>query len=403
MVKEASVNGSSRRNDELLPWGDPEFGLNPYPWFDRLRKEAPVYETPEGIFVVTRYDDIVNFGRSSHITILNPVDTAFSDGFAHTVLGMEPPEHTKKRLELSPWLTPKACKEFIKAGVAALHAELDAYVEGTEIDGHVRLGIIPAHAIICAMAQVPPDSPEPQPAVLAMLKVMRGASVAKTPEDEMAAADGFAFLQGCVDQLLAFKRRTPGDGFADALMDWERKGAMSTEEMRQNLSLFWGSGAHNPSYLMGASLEFFANNPEVYDVFRTDSAKRRAILGEILRLYPPELAMVRYATEEFEMNGVTIPRGAQIRFMLNSANRDPDAFPNPNECVLDRPLRPSHLTFGIGHHGCAGAVLAYMEGDALLGALAERVKRIEMTGESVYDAHDRACAYLKQSLRLTLV
>lgn len=389
--------------DELLPWGDPAFNLSPYPWYDRLRQEHPVYEARDGIFVVTRYDDIVNFGRSPHITILNPEDTAFSDGFAHTVLGYEPPVHTKKRAAFNPWLTPKACKEYVKAGVAALNAELDKYADGEVIDAHHRLGIIPTHAVMCAMLNVPTTNPNPEPAVLAMLDVMRGASATKTASDEQAAEAGFAYLQDRVGELVKIKQDDPGDGLADALIGLERDGAISTDEMRQTLSLFWGSGAHNPSYMMAAAIEFFANNPEIYEIFRSQPDKRRAILSEILRLYPAELAMVRYAVEDFEIGDVRIPKGSQIRFMLNAANRDPEAFPNPNACVLDRPLRPSHLTFGVGHHGCAGAVLAYMEGEALLSALAERVERIEMAGESTFDAHDRACAYLTQAVRLKMV
>lgn len=396
------MTGSIAQVDDYLPWGDPEFKINPYPWFDRLRKEKPVYEMDEGVFVVTRYEDIMNYGLSSSITILNPHAAAFYDGFAHTVLGLEPPEHRKKRAAFNPWLTPKPCKEFIEAGIAALNAELDKYVEGEVIDGHHRLGMIPTHAVMCAMLQVPTSNPDPEPAVMAMLDVMRGASAVTSSENEAAAAAGFAYLQERVEELLVIKRDHPGDGLADKLMEWEREGTISTEEMKQTLSLFWGSGAHNPSYLIGASLEFFANRPDIYDIYRSEPEKRNAVLNEILRLYPAELAMVRYAAEDFEMKGIQIPKGAQIRFMLNSANRDPQAFPNPNEVDLNRPLRPSHLSFGIGHHGCAGAVLARLEGEAILTAIAKRVERIEMAGESTYDAHDRACAYLTQKIRLKM-
>lgn len=396
------MTGSIAQVDDYLPWGDPEFKINPYPWFDRLRKEKPVYEMDEGVFVVTRYEDIMNYGLSSSITILNPHAAAFYDGFAHTVLGLEPPEHRKKRAAFNPWLTPKPCKEFIEAGIAALNAELDKYVEGEVIDGHHRLGMIPTHAVMCAMLQVPTSNPDPEPAVMAMLDVMRGASAVTSSENEAAAAAGFAYLQERVEELLVIKRDHPGDGLADKLMEWEREGTISTEEMKQTLSLFWGSGAHNPSYLIGASLEFFANRPDIYDIYRSEPEKRNAVLNEILRLYPAELAMVRYAAEDFEMKGIQIPKGAQIRFMLNSANRDPQAFPNPNEVDLNRPLRPSHLSFGIGHHGCAGAVLARLEGEAMLTAIAKRVERIEMAGESTYDAHDRACAYLTQKIRLKM-
>lgn len=396
------MKGRATDLDEYLPLDDAEFKLNPYPWFDRLRTERPVYDAGDGVFWVTRYADIIEYGLGSSITILNPHGAAFYDGFAYTVLGLEQPEHRKKRAAFNPWLTPKPCKAFIRDGVAALNAELDNYNEGDIIDGHHRLGMIPAHAIMCAMLQVPTRNPDPEPAVLAMLDVMRGASALASASTEEAAATGFTYLQERVEELLEFKRAHPGDGLADALMEWERDGVIPTAELRQTLSLFWGSGAHNPSYLIGASLEFFADRPDIYDVYRSKPEKRNAVISEILRLFPPELAMVRYATEDFDMKGVAIPKGAQIRFMLNSANRDPEAFPNPNAVDLDRPLRPAPLSFGIGHHGCAGAVLARLECESLLTTIAERVERIEMAGKSTFDAHDRACAYLTQSLRLKM-
>lgn len=396
------MTGRAAQLEGFLPLDDPDFKANPYPWFDRLRLEHPVYEDTNGVFWVTRYADIMEFGLSSYITILNPNAAAFYDGFAHTVLGMEPPEHRKARSAFNPWLTPKPCKRFIEAGVAAIHAELDKYVDGEIIDGHVRLGIVPTHAIICAMLDVPTTNPDPEPAIRAMLDVMRGASAATSDANEQAAAAGFAFLQERVEELLEIKRGEPGDGLADALIAWERDGTISADVMKQTLSLFWGSGAHNPSYLIGAALEFFAGRPDIYQIYRTQPEKRNAVLSEILRLFPAELAMVRYAVDDFEMRGVRVPKGAQIRFMLNSANRDPEAFPDPDAVDLDRPLRPQNLTFGIGHHGCAGAVLARLEGEALLTAIAERVERIEMVAASELDAHDRACAFLKQQMRLTM-
>lgn len=395
------MKATAAEQQKYLPWGDPAFFTNPYPWFERLRTERPLFLTSEGVYVVTRYKDIIEYGRSPSITIINPQAAAFYDGFAHTMLGMEPPQHSKTRARTNKWFTPKLCSEWVKPGIDAVNAALDNYREGDIIDGHHKLGMIPAHAAMCKALQVPANDPEP--AIVAMLAVMRGASVIATSADDVAAAQGFAYLKSRVLELLEYKKAHPGDGLADALIEAQAKGEISTDELLQTLSLFWGSGAHNPSYLIGAALEYFANHPAVFVLYREQPEKRKVILNELLRLHPAELAMTRYAAEEFEMLGTRIPKGSQIRFMLNSGNRDPQAFPNPDELDVDRPLSPANLTFGLGHHGCAGTMISRVEAEAFLTVVALRVRRIMMAGESSFDVTDRSRAYLKQHLRLELI
>ncbi len=351
--------------------------------------------------MVTRYKDIIAFGRHPSITIINPQAAAFYDGFAHTMLGMEPPQHTKTRARTNKWFTPKLCAEWVKPGVDLVNAALDEYTPGDIIDGHHKLGMIPAHAAMCKALQVPANDPEP--AIAAMLDVMRGASVIATSADNEAAAKGFAYLKTRVLELLEYKKANPGDGLADALIEAEAKGEISRDELLQTFSLFWGSGAHNPSYVIGAALEYFANHPAVFVMYREQPERRKPILNELLRLHPAELAMTRYAAEDFEMLGTLIPKGSQIRFMLNSGNRDPEAFPDPDELDVDRPLSPGNLTFGLGHHGCAGTLISRVELEAFLTAVALRVRRITMAGESTFDVTDRSRAYLKQHLRLEMI
>ena len=387
--------------DEYLPWDDPVFIENPYPWFDRLRKEKPIHLTTDDTYVISRYEDVTTFARLPVLKILHPGDYAFNDGFNLTVLGKEPPEHTRLRSETNKWLRPKLIENYIKAGIAALHSELDKYREGDVIDGHLRLGIIPTHAVICDLLQLPPDDPEP--AILAMLDVMRSIKAIPTDKDAQLARKAFAYLRSRVLELVKWKRANPGTGLADWLLGLQDSGQMTEDEVLQNMSLFWASGAHNPSYLMGAGLEFFATHPDVYDEFRAEPGKRAAIMDEIIRLFPAELSFVRFPSEDVEILGTVVPQHAKVRFMINSANRDPEIFSNPHVLDINRASKRLPLSFGVGHHGCQGAALARMETSALFAALAERVSRIDMAGKSTFDATDRSRAYLTQSLRLTFV
>ena len=393
----------AKAQDEFLPLGDPEFVKNPYPWFERLRKERPLHRLPNGTYVVSRYHDIVKYGRLPELTILEPEDApenAFTAGFGDTMLSREGPAHVALRGRTAKWFTPPLIRQYAAAAERAVNEALDEYKDGEVIDGHHKLGMIPTHALMCDALQLPTDDPES--AVGAMLDVMRGISSVATAKDDEVAAKGFAYLRSRVMDLIAYKKENPGTGLADALIEAEKKEEITREEMIQTLSLFWGSGAHNPSYLIGAALEYFAKHPHLYQIYREQPEKRRAILNEIIRLFPAELSFIRNTTEPVEILGTLIPERTSVRFLLNSANRDPEVFPNPNEVDLNRPPKAMPLSFGIGPHACAGTAIARIGAEIIFDVIASRVKRIEMAGDSVFDATDRSRAFISQALRLYL-
>lgn len=392
---------AARAQDDYLPFGDPEFVRNPYPWFVRLRKERPLHRLPNGTFVISRYRDVVQYGRLPELTILEPdgaPENAFTHGFGHTMLSREGTEHRHLRGMTGAWFTPPLVRTYAAAATRAAFEALADYKEGEIVDGHHRLGMIPAHALMCEAMQLPVDDPEP--AVAAMLDVMRGISSVATKKDDELAAEGFAYLRSRVVGLLEFKRRNPGNGLADALIEAEAKGEITREELIQTTSLFWGSGAHNPSYVIGASLEYFARHPETWQMFREQPGVRKAILNELIRLFPAELSFIRRTLKPIEVMGTVIPPNVYVRFLLNSANRDPDVFPNPDTLDVNRPPQPMPLSFGIGPHACAGTMIARVCAETVFDVVAEQVKRIEIAAESVFDATDRSRAFKSQYLRL---
>lgn len=389
--------------DDWLPFGDPEFIRCPYPWFERLRVERPLHRLPNGTYVVSRYNDIIKYGRLPQLTILEPSDApenAFTHNFGETMLSREGREHSELRGRTAKWFTPPLVRGYARAAAIAVEQALAQYSPGDIVDGHHKFGIIPAHALMCDALQVPTDAPEP--AIAAMLDVMRGISSVATLEDDRIAGEGFAYLRSRVLTLLELKRANPGTGLADALIEQQRAGEISEEEMIQAMSLFWGSGAHNPSYLIGAGLEYFANHPDVWQLYRAQLDKRKLILNEIIRLFPAELSFVRNTTELVEILGTVIPARTPVRFLLNSANRDPEVFPDPDELRLDRPPRAMPLSFGIGPHACAGTIIARVGAETVFDVLAARVASFELAAPSTFDATDRSRAFLTQALRLQL-
>jgi cytochrome P450 len=101
-----------------------------------------------------------------------------------------------------------------------------------------------------------------------------------------------------------------------------------------------------------------------------------AFLDEVLRLYPPELFVLRSTTGDVSLGGVTIPAGARVHLAVGAANRDPRRFPDPDRLVLGRP--EAHLTFGAGSHRCPGARFARLAVSATLDAVLDVMPDFEV-------------------------
>ena len=96
---------------DLFPWNSEEFQADPYPWYERARKIGPVHQTDEHTFVVLGYADVMHYARLKCMSIAEPAldgaDPHPWTAFEHTVLSLDPPQHTRMRRLTNRWLTPK--------------------------------------------------------------------------------------------------------------------------------------------------------------------------------------------------------------------------------------------------------------------------------------------------------
>ncbi|MFD9454163.1 cytochrome P450 [Streptomyces sp. NPDC059985] len=179
-------------------------------------------------------------------------------------------------------------------------------------------------------------------------------------------------LFGLWARVIGDKRRRPGDDVLTRLTLAHRQGRLSAEEL---LSVSWGlfSGGITPtSALITAGAVEIMRSPELRRALHADTGALR-LTDELLRLTSPfPVATWRFALEDVAVGETVIPQGAVVLIALAGANRDPDAFPDPDPDTahLNR-LRP-HLAFGLGPHYCPGAPLARLQAAGALSALFAR-------------------------------
>ena len=144
--------------------------------------------------------------------------------------------------------------------------------------------------------------------------------------------------------------------------------------------IFISAGHNSTTSALGNALLYLAQNPIAQERLRGDPALIPAAVEEILRWETPVQEMPRWAVREIEIGGRTIGAGERLALFWASANRDEAAFPNADECVLDR--KPNrHVAFGQGIHTCLGAPMARMELRVALEEILARTRAFAPAGE----------------------
>ena len=169
-------------------------------------------------------------------------------------------------------------------------------------------------------------------------------------------------------------------GIGMALYSLADGGVLTPAEAKLLLQIVLSAGADTTILTMANAMRAFALFPEQYQRIRADLNLVRTAFDESLRWDSPSRMAGRITTREVEIEGCVVPAGQRVGLMFAAANRDPRAWPNPDQYDISRDLR-KQVGWGYGIHACVGRVLAQLEAHALLTELARRVSRIEPAGE----------------------
>ena len=130
---------------------------------------------------------------------------------------------------------------------------------------------------------------------------------------------------------------------------------------------------------IGAAIYCLARFPEEWERLRSDPSLARNAFEEAVRFESPVQTFFRTTTRDVDIGGSTVPEGEKVLMFLASANRDPRRWENPERYDITR-RTSGHVGFGSGIHMCVGQLVARLEGEVLLAALARKVAAIEISG-----------------------
>ncbi|MBD35634.1 MAG: cytochrome P450 [Actinobacteria bacterium] len=376
---------------------DKDFAINPYPTYARLRKEDPLHRTANDLLLVSRYDDAFQVLRDpttsmqgrrnrnaeapEHMRVL----VERTEGRGPSLLGLDPPDHTRLRGLVQRTFTPRAISRMREQTTTIVDELLDELVEIQEIDLISQYAFVIPFAVIHQMLGLPDtDMTMVREWSQALSKTLEPFL---TPEEVDEAISGGVYMDEYLGEAIAHKRKHPKDDLLTALIEAEEgEDRLSEDELRSMTGLLFIAGHETTVNLIGNGTHALLNNPDQLQIIREDESVDGTMVDELLRYDSPVQNSGRTLTQDTIVGGVEIAAGETILTSLGSANHD-EIFWGPTASELDvrRKDASRHLSFGNGIHHCLGAALARMEGEIAVANLVRRFPDLDFNGEPTYN------------------
>jgi cytochrome P450 PksS len=384
-------SGTRREPPDPINLASAEVKANPYPFYARLRAEAPIHRiilpTRELAWLITRYDDVVavlkdeRFVKDRHNALTAgeianlPWFRKLFKPLQRNMLSLDPPDHTRLRALVSKAFTPRLIEQMRERIGRLTNELLDAVQSQGQMDLMRDYALPVPTTIIAEMLGIPVEDRHAfhrwSNAVMA--------AAASTWGLMKAAVNGWALIR-YVRKTIQKRRASPQDDLVSALIRAEEAGdTLSEDELLAMIVLLLVAGHETTVNLIGNGTLALLEHPDQMEKLRSDPALIRPAVEELLRYASPvEMAPERLAREDVTLAGVTIPRGAMVFAVIASANRDDRQFADPDKLDITRePNR--HLAFGLGTHFCLGASLARLEGQIAINTLLRRFPDLRLT------------------------
>jgi cytochrome P450 len=369
-----------------------EIHEDPYPTYERLREEAPLYHNAElGFWALSRHADVIEGFRDGE-RLSNAygvsLDPAASGPHAHrtmSFLAMDPPMHGRMRGLVSRAFTPRRVaqlepriREIARGYVAEMRER-----ESVDFVGDFA-GRLPMDVISELMGVPTADRQELRR--LSDLLVHREEGVNDVPPEGMAAALELVVYYA---DMLASRRARPTDDLTSALLSAEIDGdRLTDDEITGFLFLMVVAGNETTTKLLANAWYWAWRNPEQRAKPFSDPARIPMWIEETLRYDTSSQMLARVATVDIPMHGGVIPAGDRVVLLAGSANRDPRVFDAPDVFDLDRPEPlPQLASFGFGRHFCLGASLARLEARVALEELLLAVDDYDIDPTGIVRVH----------------
>ncbi len=361
-----------------------------WPYFDRLRKEAPVHYCKDSMFgpywSVAKYNDIMDietnhsvFSSAASLGGITIRDVP-SDFRRESFIAMDQPRHSAQRKTVAPMFTPTHLDQ-LAINIRKRSAEcLDNLPANEVFDWVDRVSVELTTQMLAVLFDFPWEDRR---------KLTRWSDIATTlpgPDGLVATEeDRQAELMECATYFARlWKERVNQPPKSDLLSMMAHSDAtrdMDPKNFLGNLILLIVGGNDTTRNTLSGSIYALSKNPDQYSKLRANPALIDSFVPEVIRWQTPLAHMRRTALEDIEFRGKQIKKGDKVVMWYVSGNRDDEIIDRPYEFLIDRPRPRTHISFGFGIHRCVGIRLAELQLKIIWEEILKRFDNIEVVGE----------------------
>lgn len=350
-----------------------EFGNMPYPVYKEIQEAGPVRPVTlrdgSEAYLITRYDDVrACYGdlrlsssldaapkpRGAGSLAAPPVGGLVlrrDETSGHMMINQDPPNHSRLRKLVVPSFSAKrvnAMEPHILRTAAELHA---TFADNDRVD------LVETYAKplpVKVQSQLLGVSEDRHEAFTFGMDELTGG------KDVEAAQQGLDLIKELLAEQIAGKRAQPAEDLLTTLVEVaEEEGRMEEIELLAAAIQVMLAGYFGIQSMIGNCVYWLLKYPEKKAELLADPSLMPAAMDEIFRLDGPQQpGSNRYATQDIEVGGGTIPKGSLVILSVSAANRDPKKFPDPDVLDFERDNAADHVAFGGGIHYCVGSRLA---------------------------------------------
>jgi cytochrome P450/nitrite reductase/ring-hydroxylating ferredoxin subunit len=378
----------------------PEQRECPFPLYAHARDEMPVFYSERfDLWVVTRYDDIAailkdpaRFSSAQSLAVDTGVDpkvrAVLDTGYpaAPTMVTADPPVHTRFRQLVGKAFTSRQVEVMEPRMREIAHQLVDGFYRNGRTD------IVRNYAYPFPMEVIAEILGVPATDMGSFKKWSDDMSARFGPlplERQVECASSEVEFQRYFAAALEQRRRQPHEDLLTELLNARVKGEapLTVPEMLSVLKQLLIGGNETSTNLIGSMMLLLMNHRDQLEAVLRDRRLEQNAVEEALRLDAPVQGLFRSATEDVDIGGVKIPRGAHLELLYASGNRDEARFADADRFDVTRRDSSNHMAFGFGIHFCIGAPLARYEGRVALDVLLDRLPNLRLVPGQVLEHH----------------
>ena len=375
---------------------------DPYPHYAKLRALGPVvYLSRYGAYALSHHAEV-------HAVLSDPATFCSGAGVGHTnfrtekpwrkpsiILEADPPYHARTRKVVARVLSPASINRFRPRFEQYAEFLIDRMVEAGDFDAAKDFCEAYPLKVFADAVGIPSEGREHLLPYGDMVFNGFGPVNERFETRLKKAAKSVEW----VNSVCQRDRLTP-DGMGAQLFEAADAGEITHEEAGMLVRTLLSAGLDTTVFTLCNTIISLAEHPEQYELLRNDPSLARQTIEEVIRYEPTFHSFYRTTTKPVEIAGVPMEENQKIVVFIGSGNRDSQRWENADTFDIRR--RPTgHLGFGAGIHGCAGQMMARLEGEILLSTFARKVKTIELTGEPVRHFNNTVRGFTSIPARVT--